>query len=161
MLRRTSSFKRKVKSGQSASQSDAPNKILIKGDAKISHQAGSKGVWTRGKSGYVVAYAGVDGGLTIAWHKSSKDFTAFRAFPEDVAYLGRSRIIAEVLAEAAPGVPAYCLQLEGDETMSQPSLLLSFASRDELAAWSKALQPTAVKADEFWRNFAVAPQGLL
>jgi hypothetical protein len=147
MLRRTSSFKRRVKSGQStsaAADASAPaehSKILIRGEARVSHQAGSKGM--KFLSGYVVAYAGANGGLCIALYKNQKDFTPFRAFPEDVTYLTSSRCVEE--AQTA-GLPGYCISLEGDGSLAQPPLFLSFASREERSAWMRVLQPAAKAA---------------
>ena len=140
MLRRTSSFKRRVKSGQSTSKSDAASKILIQGDLKLSHQLG-KGL--RFLPGFAVAYAGKEGGLMIAVHKSAKDFTPFRSFPEDVTYFGAARTVDEAPSNI-PGLPSNCLQLESIDDASQPPVLLNFSSRDLMGAWMQALRSTKV-----------------
>ena len=143
MLRRTSSFKRRVKSGQSTSKSEAAaenSKILIQGDLRLSHQLG-KGL--RFLPGFAVAYAGREGGLMIAMHRSAKDFTPFRSFPEDVTYFGAARTVDEA-SSSIPGLPSHCLQLESGADASQPPLLLSFSSRDLMGAWMQVLRPTKV-----------------
>ena len=122
LLARSNSFKRRVKSGQVSAPADKPDasKMLIKGEVQVSHEvAGALG---HGKSvkfipGFAVAYAGVAGGVMIALHKSVKDFTPFRAFPEDVSYLSSSRRVAEATPSASK---QHCLQLEGDSRLAQP-----------------------------------------
>ena len=152
-LGRSLSFKRKVKSGlvkSAPADASSESRILIKGEVCLSHALSSNSGTAKHPKfvpGFVVAYAGVDGGLTINLYKSTKDFTTFRSFPDDVVYLTSSRIVEEAaMVLTLPAKSSFCLHLEGDGRLAQPPLLLSFGTRDEMASWRQALQPTAKKS---------------
>ena len=76
----------------------------------------------------------------IAVHKSAKDFTPFRSFPEDVTYFGAARTVDEAPSNI-PGLPSNCLQLESIDDASQPPVLQARVMRNV----------SGLNVETFWR----------
>ena len=152
MLRRSSSFKRAVRSRSAAEVNSVTVEKSASKDASGSgSKDGSGGISIKGavsiragkkwQSAFAVLYSrGATG--TVAIHKGAKDYTPFRAFPDELIFLpkGEVRVVPEPTADSAV---AAALRVE---VGSQPPLLLAFDSCEVMERWASALRPMDVRA---------------
>lgn len=141
LLRRSSSFKRRVKDRTVATASadstaaQSTSAVLVKGQILARSEPGKK--W---QSGWAVVYGGERGSL-LCFHKQATHWTPFRCFPEGVVYCAHklTRTSDVVDSSSGGGSENFCLLVES----SAATVTLGFRTMAERDEWRRALVPSS------------------